>query len=123
MNTLPFRHWCRLAWAVTLIAGVFVFSAGTAQAGCGDHVTIRPADGSPPAPPKPPCDGLGCDNGPANAPVSPAGLAVELRWKPPPIPWAGSAGPADESCSPVAPTPDGRPVRRSLSIFHPPRSV
>jgi hypothetical protein len=115
-----------------LLAAVFVALAwaGTATAGCGDHVIVlKPAgakqttDDAPP--PKAPCHGPNCQAEPPANPL-PAPISSRVLLTPAakelftPIDWSPAdprtaVGRPFESSSP-------RPIHRASSIFHPPRS-
>ena len=113
----------RLGAGVLAVVGLLL-AAGRADAGCGDHVTVRrqspAADSAPPA--KPPCHGPTCsaapvptDAPPATAPAPRPADSDDLATLP--------AGPTDEGVArPTAAADSGpRPVRRSTDQFRPPR--
>jgi hypothetical protein len=118
----------RTAGVALLPAVVLLCCAGRADAGCGDHVRIvgpdgqvRPAAGHDPVPAERPCQGPECTGGPkAPAPVSPAPPAPTSDVKG----LVGEAGDPDgtSGISRRTADPDGSPVRRPNSIFHPPRA-
>jgi hypothetical protein len=112
-----------------LVAVALIGSAGTAAAGCGDHVTILNDDGSeaghqPAGSNRPPCHGPNCSaqkplpTAPVTVPLPPlaAGLESALtNATTHPGTKSRSGFPFDPSCGP--------PVHRPAAPFHPPRSV
>jgi hypothetical protein len=74
---------------------------------------------SVPIPPAPPCSGALCSGQPA-APATPVATPtlIEDHW---PCPVATVAIACDDSRPVTTDEADARPVRRGLSIFHPPR--
>jgi hypothetical protein len=117
--------------AALLLVAVACATPGRARAECGDHVTIlngpvakfdgASAAGHTPGPQKAPCSGPNCSRSPQRQAPDPA-----------PAPTSGpqgkeaavAAGSADERDGASARAPDPVPgslVRRTTSIFHPPR--
>ena len=114
----------RVVAAVLLAAGV-ACAGGSAQAGCGDYLTI---DGKPhaghqnPAGPAKPCDGPNCSAAPNPTPVPmTAPVPITSGAK------DSAAGPqlAGEDPSSTSgfsrPVSDGRSVHVPRSVVHPPR--
>lgn len=112
----------RIVAALLLAAGVACIG-GSAQAGCGDYLTIdgKPAVSHDRLPAKP-CDGPNCSAAPAPAPVpmtapvpvssgAKDSAAGALLANHPTPPGDGFARPAS----------NGRAVSISTSVFHPPR--
>lgn len=118
------RSLVRVAVAGVLLAAGLAASSATARADCGDHVLVLGKGGEPPASlPLMPCHGPNCSNAPKPLPPMTAAPTVTA----PPQEWGVSAlVPAldsDPDSSAVVPDAAGRPVRRSTSLFHPPRPV
>ena len=117
----------RTAGVALLPAVVLLCCAGRADAECGGYVRIIGPDGKVQAPadhdPMPgerPCRGPECTGGPkAPAPVPPAPVSPNADGKALVIP---AAGPPEFPSANRVPSDAGElPVRRSNSIFHPPR--
>ena len=115
----------RVVAALLLAAGV-ACAGGSAQAGCGDYLTIdgRPhASGQHPAGPVKPCDGPNCSANPSPTPApmtapapAPAGAKDTA---------AGSQPGGDDVPPPSGfsrPVSDGSSVHVPRSVFHPPRN-
>ena len=129
---LPARRCPNSLYAVAFLiaAGLFA-SAGTARAGCGDHVVIlkeggavRQATQNAPEPARLPCHGPNCSArklppaAPVSPPFTPPGIGHEFA--------VTDAAPelldGTSSLRPVDP-PAGQLVRRTSEPFHPPRTL
>jgi hypothetical protein len=124
----PLRGWR----AALLLVAAVCLSPERAAAGCGDHVTIltgaanadrHAVPGTPEAPISPvPCDGPNCSGAPTrHAPP----LAPVSSFSPQAKEVVHSLGAVSDSDGPRASFDHDytspRPIRRSPSIFHPPR--
>lgn len=119
----------RLVAVALLAAAGLLVAPDRAAAGCGDYVSVAPdtpddpaAGRHAPAGPAAPCHGPGC----SNAPSHPAPLSAPVTAPAETDPWA--AGLPDEPDSSdtatrrLRPVDDGRAVRFTRPIFHPPRA-
>ena len=137
MVALSRNRLVRLPAAAFLLAVGFFVSPGRASADCGDYVTIAgqpsahhampPAasdDAKPAEAPRRPCNSPNCSKRqdspitPTRAPVTPTGETKSIDT------LFGAYLPPDPGSGQWFTDPtSAQPIRTSLSIFHPPRSV
>ncbi|MBN9521060.1 hypothetical protein J0H58_21505 [bacterium] len=98
-----------------------------AQAGCGDYVVIRDANGDVPATAPDhgdpvPCHGPNCTGSPTRDPLAPAAPpAPHTGVKECVTPGGGTADPGAARPAFPIPTSDACPSGPASAIFHPPR--
>lgn len=127
MTSRPFSTALRQVVAALLLATGVASASGSAQAGCGDYLTI---DGKPhaqrhlPAAPARPCDGPNCSALPTPTPApmtSPVPGPTGVKATAAELDFDGGDAPPDLGFR--RPTSDGTSVHIPRSVFHPPRTV
>jgi hypothetical protein len=123
MRPIRLLRTLRTAGVALLPAVVLFCCAGRADAECGDYVRIIGSDGTVtpmPGHESKPCQGPFCHGGP-KAP-NPTPPTPTVSTPDPKGLVAEATGPDNAAATRFDLEPDGSPVRRPTSIFHPPRA-